>query len=373
MSVGAMVPAREFSPRKYTSRLCSGDSKERENFVNPHPLLEMVDQEDVADVNGFCRVASTLTGEKLAEFYRVEVANAPSLPSENAKFFIGHDGKVANPEKVKFDRDHLAMALWNHYRQNGARMGLADGTELEILDYNVVFASPKDKETKLRKFDLLALSDEGRVAVIALRYMTKKSTKGDTPLQLLLEGLAACAVAQARQDALQTELAETFSRDVSTEMPLLIVAANSRYWDLYRRRAAKAAGPWLEELERIGREIEASVGIAVRFVNLDLTGDPSWELRGSAPTLLAKPRVYSALKEKTKLRSKSGVAATIAARVEADPSRPVRPYSMRETYQPGDVVEHSTFGQGIVQSVSSPLKVEILFGNERRLLAQGKQ
>lgn len=341
--------------------------------MNSHPLLEIMDQEDVADVNGFCRVAGTLTGEKLAELYRVEVANAPSLPSENAKFFVGHDGKVANPEKAKFDRDHLAIALWNHYRQNGARMGLADGTELELLDYNVAFTSPKNKEAKLRKFDLLALSDEGRVAVIALRYMTKKSTKGDTPVQLLLEGLAACAVAQAKQDALQTEIAETFSRDVSTELPLLIVAANSRYWDLYRRRAAKAAGPWIEELERIGKEIEASVGIAVRFVNLDLTGDPSWELRDAAPTLLAKPRVYSALKEKAKLRSRSNATVAVAARVEANPDRPVRPYSMSETYQPGDVVEHPTLGQGVVQSVLSLIKVEILFGDERRLLAQGKK
>lgn len=336
-----------------------------------HPLLELASREDVADVNEFCRVAGTLMGEKLAEAYRAEMTDAPSLAPESAKFFVGHDGKVAKPEKAKFDRDHLAMALWNHYRQNGTRIGLPDGTEVELLDYNVAFVSPKDKDAKLRKFDLLGLAEDGRVVVIALRYMAKKSTKGDTPLQLLLEGLAACAVAQAKQDALQTELSETFQRDVSTDPPLLMLAANSRYWDLYRRRAAKAAGPWLEELERIGKEIEASVGVAVRFVNLDLSGDPSWELRDAAPTLLAKPRIHSALKEKAKSRAKAG-AAVAAAIVAANPERPARAYSMRETYQPGDVVEHPTLGKGVVQSVIGPLKVEILFGAERRILVQGK-
>ncbi len=340
--------------------------------MSSHPLFELASREDVADVNGFCRVAGTLTGEKLAESYRAEIASASNLAPENAKFFVARDGKVAKPEKAKFDRDHLAMALWNHYRQNGARLGLSDGTEVELLDYNVAVTSPKDKDAKLRKFDLLGLADDGCVVVFALRYMTKKSTKGDTPLQFLLEGLAACAVAQAKQDALQTELAETFQRNVSTDPPLLILAANSRYWDLYRRRATKAAGPWIEELERLGQEIEASAGIAVRFVSLDLSGDPSWELRDAAPTLLAKPRVRPALKEKSKTRAKAGAMAA-AAIVPANLERPTRTYAMQESYQPGDVVEHPTLGKGVVQAVISAVKVEILFGDERRRLVHGKQ
>ncbi|RMH42584.1 MAG: hypothetical protein D6689_07805 [Deltaproteobacteria bacterium] len=59
--------------------------------------------------------------------------------------------------------------------------------------------------------------------------------------------------------------------------------------------------------------------------------------------------------------------------VEANPDRPPRPYRTTDTYEPGDRVQHATFGDGVVQAVVGPGKVEILFADgERRLLACAK-
>ncbi|GFM32961.1 hypothetical protein LN040_16095 [Desulfovibrio subterraneus] len=38
-----------------------------------------------------------------------------------------------------------------------------------------------------------------------------------------------------------------------------------------------------------------------------------------------------------------------------------RPYTMRESYAAGDIVDHPTFGMGEVQSVTRPDKMEVLF------------
>ncbi len=47
--------------------------------------------------------------------------------------------------------------------------------------------------------------------------------------------------------------------------------------------------------------------------------------------------------------------------VEADLSRPSRPFRMRDTYRVGDRVVHATFGEGVVQAVTGARKMEVLF------------
>lgn len=58
--------------------------------------------------------------------------------------------------------------------------------------------------------------------------------------------------------------------------------------------------------------------------------------------------------------------------IEADLSRPARSFSIRETYQVGDRVVHPNFGQGVVQTVLGPTKVEVLFGADSKTLVQGR-
>jgi hypothetical protein len=57
--------------------------------------------------------------------------------------------------------------------------------------------------------------------------------------------------------------------------------------------------------------------------------------------------------------------------VAADLTREVRPYSAAERYEPGDRVEHPTFGQGVVET-SEPGKVTIFFATGRKVLVQAK-
>jgi hypothetical protein len=47
-----------------------------------------------------------------------------------------------------------------------------------------------------------------------------------------------------------------------------------------------------------------------------------------------------------------------------------RPYRVTETFAEGDLVRHSKFGDGVVLRILDPKKVEILFKDDARTLAQ---
>lgn len=51
--------------------------------------------------------------------------------------------------------------------------------------------------------------------------------------------------------------------------------------------------------------------------------------------------------------------------------RDFRPYRVTETFEEGDLVRHSKFGDGVVMRIIEGKKVEILFKDEPRTLAQG--
>lgn len=48
-----------------------------------------------------------------------------------------------------------------------------------------------------------------------------------------------------------------------------------------------------------------------------------------------------------------------------------RPYRVDETFSEGDLIRHKKFGDGVVTRILDPKKVEILFRDEPRTLAQG--
>ncbi len=58
--------------------------------------------------------------------------------------------------------------------------------------------------------------------------------------------------------------------------------------------------------------------------------------------------------------------------VQADTSRPRRPFSPKDTYEVGDRVVHPTFGEGVVQATLGPTKVEVLFESGPKRLVQGR-
>ncbi len=55
--------------------------------------------------------------------------------------------------------------------------------------------------------------------------------------------------------------------------------------------------------------------------------------------------------------------------IEPDMALPVRDYAMSETYRSGERIEHSKFGQGVVESFPSPGKMNVFFEDGRRTLA----
>lgn len=58
--------------------------------------------------------------------------------------------------------------------------------------------------------------------------------------------------------------------------------------------------------------------------------------------------------------------------VKADPSRASRPFLMTQTYQVGDRVEHSSFGEGVVQEAAGPKKVKVLFASGIKTLVHNR-
>lgn len=78
-------------------------------------------------------------------------------------------------------------------------------------------------------------------------------------------------------------------------------------------------------------------------------------------------------------RSSAAGAASPRARsrkakqiVEADRSRARRPFRPSETYRVGDRVVHESFGEGVVQAVKGPTKIEILFEVGSKTLVHGR-
>jgi hypothetical protein len=64
---------------------------------------------------------------------------------------------------------------------------------------------------------------------------------------------------------------------------------------------------------------------------------------------------------------------TNSPEIEPDLNRPVRGYAVRDTYEPGDRIEHPKFGQGVVESIPDPGKMVVFFEEGRRTLIQGRQ
>ena len=58
--------------------------------------------------------------------------------------------------------------------------------------------------------------------------------------------------------------------------------------------------------------------------------------------------------------------------VSPDTSAPPVPYSIRERYEPGQRISHPSFGEGVVESVPEPGKMQVFFAGTRRILAQAK-
>ncbi|MFO0677699.1 MAG: hypothetical protein U0169_14280 [Polyangiaceae bacterium] len=89
--------------------------------------------------------------------------------------------------------------------------------------------------------------------------------------------------------------------------------------------------------------------------------------RSSGPR---EPRVSAVTKaELARAEREKSWEKAIAGKAYTD----FRPYRVSEMFQEGDLVRHSKFGDGIVNRVIDAKKIEVLFKDEPRTLAQGMQ
>ncbi len=81
----------------------------------------------------------------------------------------------------------------------------------------------------------------------------------------------------------------------------------------------------------------------------------------------AAPRKRAAAKRKSTKKAPPPAEAT----VEPNLSRPTKPYSIKETFEVADRVEHPKFGTGVVEH-AEPGKIEVFFPVGRKVLVQAK-
>ncbi len=344
-----------------------------------HPLVALANDKAVRQAAEFRDAAAQLTPERLAETYAAERSAAPSVHGAGRTYFVDRSGKPATERRKNRDEEHLGAALVRSSGEAGFELPDAAG-RLRLLDYQVrAKIGPVDEPaTKgISRFDLLGIGSGDRLAVIQMRYLEPAATRchiGDTPLRVLLEGLTYCAIAEANRAALTQEIALRFGRNVAAEPPLLVVLASTRYWELCRKRSTQKGAPWIRELERIAAEAPAAIGVAVQYLALRLDGSPGWSYGDEGPVLSGHARLLPAwepsagrVKPKPKPRPRVRTEP-IEQIVEADPSRPVRSYSLSDSYRAGDRIAHPKLGTGVVQGVAGPGKIRVRFDERQTVL-----
>lgn len=351
-----------------------------------HPLIALANDRDVKQAKGFRAAAEKLTGASLEADYQTEVANAPKRSAEDLAYLGIRVGRKAKQRQNNRDEKHLAEAIARAARTEEAMpIELPSGESVTIVDHCVpIKTAAADKEkgdsdpnAGVEDIPLLAVVGEDRVAVVVMKFLEPQATRsgaGDTPLRLFLQGLAHAAAVDANREALKTEIAEATGKTIGDEAPLIIVAASPQYWHLCRKREAQKGAGWIRELERVSREIGESIGNEVVFASLSTAvseGALGWDYddegaKLTGPVSLDKAWETGAGKLKPKPKSKKTDPADEI--VEADYSRPVRPYNIRESFEPGDRVAHKTLGEGVVQGVVGRGKISVLFGEEKKLL-----
>lgn len=339
-----------------------------------HPLVELAVDREVKKVTGFRKAAMELSGESLLELYEQQKESAPRRHEADKKYFGSHEGVL--PSKPKTDKDdHLALALYNRCKDEGP-LELPDGSPLDLIDYHVNLQQTKDDKA-VGNINLLGVTEDDRLAVIVLKFVAPQATRGttgDTPLRGLIEGLAYSAILSANIDDVVADAKSELGRKISKEPPIVLILGNLRYWELCRKRDAQSGAAWIAEMERLAREVGTSIGIEVRYLGIELAGDPGWKTADTRPELEGPPEVLAAWEPgagRPKTRARGRTAANEI--VEADPSRPTRKYAMVETFTSGDTIEHHTLGRGVVQRELGPTKIEVLFDGQRKVLVHGRQ
>jgi hypothetical protein len=354
-------------------------------FVSLHPLVDLSVDKHVKKAAGFRAAAAELNGETLAVHYQAELANAPSRHDAGKKYFVAYNSRLASERRPGRDDEHLSLALVDYCRREQAGLVLPDDAgSVDFFHAQIPLKSAAEDKARgdadpnkgLGKIDLLGADADGRLVVAKVKYLAPSATRGgtgDTPLRVVLEGLANAAIAAANQAALQEEISERVARTLAAAPPVLMVLGSPRYWELCRKREAQKGAAWIKEMERLAKEIDEAFGVSVMYLACNLQGDPGWSYPEGTPVLDAAPEIaraweYGAGRVRPKPRPRPKPVDPADVPVEADLSRPIRSYALTESYGSGDRIDHPTLGLGIVQGVAGNGKISVLFGEKKSLL-----
>ena len=75
-------------------------------------------------------------------------------------------------------------------------------------------------------------------------------------------------------------------------------------------------------------------------------------------------------KAASKPKGKSTAAEPL---IKVDLTKPIRPYRIKESFAVGDRISHSKFGEGVVEQIVGPQKIQVFFSGGRRVLAHERQ
>jgi len=354
-------------------------------------LIERASQKEVRQAKGFREAAAAMTGEALLADYEAERSGAPRRREAGKKHLANANKRLSAERKAGRDSEHAALALVQHRRaaENGLMLPEDEGL-FDALHAGVVLKSaPADKSLGvddpnygIDRADLMGIGPEDRLAVVCLRYLAPDAGRvgtGDTPLRALLEGLAQAAVVEANRDALVEELSPLTDRPIGDAKPTLMLLGSPRYWELCRKREAQRGAAWIKELERLAKEIDEQLGMAVRFLSLRVSGNPGWSYQEGGPVFEGPPRLIPAwehgagrVKPKPKARARRSSVQPADLPAEADLSRPVRGYALTEHYTAGDRIEHPTLGLGVVQGLAGSGKIRVLFDERKSVLVHDR-
>jgi hypothetical protein len=371
--------------------------------VSEHPIIALVNDRDVKQAKGFRLAAEKLTGASLEADYQTEGASAPKRSAEGLEHLNIRVGRKAKQRQNNRDERHLADAIARSAKADreaegtGLVLEMPTGETLTIVDHCVpIKTAAPDKEkgdadpnSGVEDIPLLAVIGEDRLAVGVLKFLEPDATRsgaGDTPLRLFLQGVAHAACVDANREAIVAEVLAETGKTIGLEAPAVILAASPRYWELCRKREAQKGAGWIRELERIAREIGESIGTEVFFVGLSTDATPAvaatddsegkegtvgWEYDDEGAKLtgaISLEKAWEAGAGKLKPKPKAKKIDPADAIIEADLSRPVRAYGIRESFEPGDRINHKNLGEGVVQGVVGRGKIAVRFGEEKKLL-----
>ena len=235
----------------------------------------------------FAEVANTLASDvgMLAHSYEHLVRVAPRRHDRGKRYVHGRTGTTSSGASSNRREEHLAVALCNASR-GGVAFALPDRRPLAIIDYQMPLKA-RQGDLGVGKVDLFAVVD-GRLPCVIELKAARETTRGDTPLRALLEGLAYCAIVEANAADIASEVAEQHA--LSASRPALVVMAPDNYWAGYLDHPA--AGRWLHAVRDLVSGLRDTLGLEAYLLAL-LDARFEMGLSGQPARLIGRCRMVS--------------------------------------------------------------------------------